>query len=98
MTGKPVMAENAPSRRVGRSTITSPSVGPRTGAACTLSGVPRARLAGRALETRSESTPENTPCVSELLQGTPEFPMLIASEYHMFRVHRCFQKVGLGFA
>ncbi len=47
------------------------------------------------VETRSRTTRENALAVQELLAGVPGRKVLLTSDYHMFRAHRAFQRVGL---
>jgi uncharacterized SAM-binding protein YcdF (DUF218 family) len=55
-------------------------------------GVPREAI---RLETRSNSTRENALYTKELLAGVPGRKVLLTSEYHMFRAHGAFRRVGL---
>lgn len=55
-------------------------------------GVPHGAL---RLETRSTSTRENALYTRELLAGESGRKVLLTSDFHMFRAHRAFQKVGL---
>jgi uncharacterized SAM-binding protein YcdF (DUF218 family) len=55
-------------------------------------GVPPSAI---QVETRSRSTRENALYVKELLAGVPGRKVLLTSDYHMFRAHRAFRKVGL---
>jgi uncharacterized SAM-binding protein YcdF (DUF218 family) len=47
------------------------------------------------VETRANSTRENALYTKELLAGAPGRKILLTSDYHMFRAHRAFRKVGL---
>ena len=48
-----------------------------------------------SLETRSNSTRENALYTKDLLAGVPGRKVLLTSDFHMFRAHRAFRKVGL---
>ncbi len=47
------------------------------------------------LETRSTSTRENALFTTELLTGVSGRLVLLTSDYHMFRAHHAFGKIGL---
>lgn len=47
------------------------------------------------LETRSTSTRENALFTKELLTGVSGRLVLLTSDYHMFRAHHAFGKIGL---
>jgi uncharacterized SAM-binding protein YcdF (DUF218 family) len=55
-------------------------------------GVPREAV---ETETRSRSTRENALHLGELLAGSSLSKVLLTSDYHMFRAHRAFVRVGL---
>lgn len=55
-------------------------------------GVPREAI---RLETRANSTRENALYTKELLSDVPGRKVLLTSDYHMFRAHSAFKKVGL---
>ena len=54
-------------------------------------GIPASAI---MLEPRSESTRQNALYVKELLNGE-RMPVLLTSDYHMFRAERAFKKAGL---
>ena len=57
-------------------------------------GVPQDRV---IVEDRSTSTRENARYTKELLSGMaagPAWPVLLTSDYHMFRAERVFRKTG----
>ncbi len=55
-------------------------------------GVPRAAM---LTETASNSTRENALFTTKLLEGMPGKKVLLSSDFHMFRAHRVFRKLGL---
>ena len=55
-------------------------------------GVPREAI---RLETRANNTRENAVYTKELLSDLPGGKVLLTSDYHMFRAHGAFNKVGL---
>lgn len=54
-------------------------------------GVPHERI---ALETRSTSTRENALYTQPLLASGVSSPVLVTSDFHMFRARRVFEKLG----
>jgi uncharacterized SAM-binding protein YcdF (DUF218 family) len=48
-----------------------------------------------ALETQSKSTRENALYTRPLLSGSVERPVLLTSDFHMFRARRVFGKLGI---
>jgi len=48
-----------------------------------------------ALETQSRSTRENALYTVPLLSGSLERPVLLTSDFHMFRARRVFEKLGI---
>jgi uncharacterized SAM-binding protein YcdF (DUF218 family) len=54
-------------------------------------GVPRQAI---VLETRSTSTRENAIFTQPILSGGAAPPVLMTSDYHMFRARRVFEKLG----
>jgi uncharacterized SAM-binding protein YcdF (DUF218 family) len=48
-----------------------------------------------ALETRSRNTRENALYTVPLLSGSVGRPVLLTSDFHMFRARRVFEKVGI---
>lgn len=68
------------------------------GAAEAMAGVLRAEgvpAEALCLETASQSTRENAMAVRPLLAKLPEPVVLMTSDYHMFRAHRVFSRLGL---
>ncbi|HET8548697.1 MAG TPA: YdcF family protein, partial [Bryobacteraceae bacterium] len=55
-------------------------------------GVPRGAV---QTETDSRSTHENAVQVARILAGTTGRKILLTSDYHMYRAHRCFERAGL---
>ncbi|MGE5569770.1 MAG: YdcF family protein [Rhodospirillales bacterium] len=47
------------------------------------------------VEDKSTSTRENAVYTARLLAGSAAAPVLVTSDYHMFRARRAFQKAGL---
>jgi uncharacterized SAM-binding protein YcdF (DUF218 family) len=68
---------------------------PPIGAFLECQGVPRANI---HLESKSINTRENALYTRELLRGIPGTKVLLTSDYHMYRAHRAFLKVGLDVA
>lgn len=58
----------------------------------TFQGVPAGMI---CLETRSTSTRENALQIKQLLGPASGRPVLLTSDYHMFRAYRAFRKAGL---
>jgi uncharacterized SAM-binding protein YcdF (DUF218 family) len=56
------------------------------------SGVPAGVI---VLETESASTHENALRTAELLRSEPGRPVLLTSDFHMYRAYRCFRRAGL---
>jgi uncharacterized SAM-binding protein YcdF (DUF218 family) len=55
-------------------------------------GIPQERL---VLETRSTSTRENALYTKPLLPHSASQPVLLTSDFHMFRARRAFEKAGI---
>jgi uncharacterized SAM-binding protein YcdF (DUF218 family) len=47
------------------------------------------------VENASTSTRENALYTARMLSGSTAVPVLVTSDYHMFRAHRAFEKAGL---
>ena len=55
-------------------------------------GIPRNSI---ILETRSTSTRENGIETAKILSGLPGTKVLLTSDFHMYRAHRVFSKLGV---
>jgi uncharacterized SAM-binding protein YcdF (DUF218 family) len=55
-------------------------------------GVPASAI---RIETRSNSTRENALNAKQLLNNSPGKKVLLTSDFHMYRAHRVFTKIGL---
>lgn len=71
---------------------TATAIAPSMGAFLECQGIPPSII---ALETQSRSTRENALYTVPLLSGSVGRPVLLTSDFHMFRARRVFEKLGI---